>query len=600
MSRSDSSFIPGMRKGTELTVLALLVGLLMTLQFVLPAAVFAFPGRSAASSPPSDKAFALAEVSVVRLVVSYTTPQLSSASPSSPQGAPTPFPSTVQNKATSSPIQCTGLGILVGSWKEADGSYVNWVLTEGALLSKSTPVCASNTTEALVGIDVYANNAYTGASTPRSMQPLGSLQCSTDPTLCLSKFSNAASLPGGAKLFFFSSSLPQPFVDVATQDVQPHLAIKLTDAGQKVPAPLVSASIPIEDFLDPMVGPLSLPPAGVPTILGPTERGTPIVNTEGQVVSIQLGPNTNLLPVVAAKAILQSQPDAQPANLLQTAWNNGIDDLYHKPANDAAAAAEFQAAAKLNAAFVAATAFMGFAVANGNLTPRGIQPTPAGEANPGTLAIFGSAVPRLWLWFGAALIVLLVVLVLGVVALRRSRAHRRELARYEADEAAARRIVEMKSQQRQQAPQTSPVVNKTSTPRPMRVPEPHSVPAVQPIAQPLAPQSRQALPIQQAAAAVVKEPGVTASAQTASDLRCPNCQRFVRADATYCPNCRYQLSSLTSHLQSQAIVAPASVSHGSGPSAETPVPQSQAALVEATPGNPAIEARLRRLWSQPG
>ena len=583
MSRS-SSFRPGMRKGTELAVLALLVGLLMALQLVLPAVALAFPARSAASSPPSDVAFAKAEVSVVRLVVSYTTP--------------TPFSGTPTAIGTSPSIQCTGLGILVGSWQVTDGSYVNWVLTDGALVSKSTPACASsasNTTGTLVGIDVYANNVYTGASNPRGMQPLGSLQCLTDPTLCLSKFSNAASLPGGAKLFFFSSSLPQPFVDVATQDVQPHLAIKLTDAGQKVPAPQVSASAPIQDFLDPT--PVSV--LGRLTTPGQTERGTPIVNTEGQVVSIQLGANTNLLPVAAARAFLQQQPDAQPANLLQTAWNKGIDDLYQKPPRSAAAAANFQAATQANPAFRAATTFMGFAVAN-ETAP--VQPQ---SSSSYTLPILSLSVPKIWLWLGAGVIVLLVVLVLGVVALRRSRARGRELAHFAEQAKVADRIAmasrDMQQQQASQA-RVTPVVNKASTPRSTSVPEAPGMirPPVQPIAQPLAPQSQQALPIQQAAATVVKEPGMTASAQTVSDLRCPNCQRFVRADATYCPNCRYQLSSLTSHLQSQAIVAPASVSHGSGPSAETSVPQSQAALVEATPGNPAIEARLRRLWSQPG
>jgi RNA polymerase subunit RPABC4/transcription elongation factor Spt4 len=200
---------------------------------------------------------------------------------------------------------------------------------------------------------------------------------------------------------------------------------------------------------------------------------------------------------------------------------------------------------------------------------------------------------------------LLVLLVLGIIALRRSRAHRRELAQFEEAAREAHRIatatLEMRQQQAPQA-RVTPVINKALTPRSTSVPEaPRMImPPVQPIAQPLAPQSQQAVPIQQAAAAVVKEPGMAMHAQTVSDLRCPNCQRFVRADATYCPNCRYQLSSLTSHLQSQAIVAPPSVSHGSSPSAEISVPQSQAALVEVPPGNPAIEARLRRLWSQPG
>jgi len=388
----------------------------------------------------------------------------------------------------------------------ADSSYVNWVLTDGALVSKSTPACASsasNPTGTLVGIDVYRNNAYTGASNPRSMQPLGSLQCPTDPTLCLSRFSNAASLPGGgAKLFFFSSPLPQPFVDVATQDVQPHLAIKLTDAGQKVPAPQVSASAPIQDFLNPT--PLSVPP-GTFTTPGQPERGTPIVNTEGQVVSIQLGPNTNLLPVAAAKAILQSQPGAQPANLLQTAWNHGIDDLYQKPPRSAAAATEFQAATQANPAFRAATTFMGFAVAN---EKGGNQGTQTGQTNPSssyTLPILGISVPKLWVWLGAGVIVLLVVLVLGVIALSRARAHRRELALFAEQAKVADRIATTATLELQQR-QPPPVVNNASMPR----------------------------------------------APSVATLPCPHCGQSVRADASFCPSCRYLLSPSESGLHLKA------------------------------------------------
>src|SRR2546428_7301342 len=160
MSRSySSSFIPGMRKGTELTVLALLVGLFMALQLVLPAVALAFPTRLAASGPPSDIAFAKAEVSVVRLVVSHTTPAPSSGTPTA--------------KATSSSIQCTGLGILVGSWQVA-GSYVNWVLTDAALVGKIGPAGGSrpsNTTGTLARLGVYRNNAHIAASNPPRPHP---------------------------------------------------------------------------------------------------------------------------------------------------------------------------------------------------------------------------------------------------------------------------------------------------------------------------------------------------------------------------------------------------------------------------------------------
>src|SRR6266699_148943 len=91
---STKSFIPEMRKGASPSVLVLLGGILIALQLVLPAVAFASPTRVAAPTPPADQAFALAEVSVVRLVVSY--------------------PSTAQ--PVGGLVECTGLGALIASW----------------------------------------------------------------------------------------------------------------------------------------------------------------------------------------------------------------------------------------------------------------------------------------------------------------------------------------------------------------------------------------------------------------------------------------------------------------------------------------------------
>ena len=108
-------------------------------------------------------------------------------------------------------------------------------------------------------------------------------------------------------------------------------------------------------------------------------------------------------------------------------------------------------------------------------------------------------------------------------------------------------------------------------------------------------------------------PGTTTHAQTASDLRCPNCGRFAQVGATYCPNCRYQLSSVGARF-----IAPVEAPHAKvgtvgelprkderkdaesvGERSITPaVPQEQEAPVEATPENASVEARLRRLWNQ--
>src|SRR5438876_27203 len=107
------------------SVVALLGGLLVILQFVLPAVTFASPTRAATPNPPADQAFAQAEVSVVRLVVSY-------ASNTQPGGGQTLVPV----------VECTGLGVLVASWATTNPREENtWVLTDGDLVNKNGATC---------------------------------------------------------------------------------------------------------------------------------------------------------------------------------------------------------------------------------------------------------------------------------------------------------------------------------------------------------------------------------------------------------------------------------------------------------------------------
>src|SRR6266567_3875977 len=144
---STKSFLPEMRKGASPSVLVLLGGILIALQLVLPAVAFASPTRVAAPTPPADQAFALAEVSVVRLVVSYS--------------------STAQPLGGS--VECTGLGVLVASWIPAKPSDENtWVLTDGKLVNPSGATCAQSTSAArMASLQVYANTVYT--STPQGL-----------------------------------------------------------------------------------------------------------------------------------------------------------------------------------------------------------------------------------------------------------------------------------------------------------------------------------------------------------------------------------------------------------------------------------------------
>jgi len=103
------------------SVLALLSGILIALQFVLPATAFASPTRATAPNPPADQAFALAEVSVVRLVVSYSS-------------------------NTQVTVECTGLGVLVASWAATSPQDENtWVLTDGDLVNQRGATCAQRT-----------------------------------------------------------------------------------------------------------------------------------------------------------------------------------------------------------------------------------------------------------------------------------------------------------------------------------------------------------------------------------------------------------------------------------------------------------------------
>ncbi len=597
----------------------LLAALLIALQLILPAVAFAAPVRIA-PNPPSDAAFARAEVAVVRLLVTYK--QASSAQLSTPITSilgQSPVPSPV-----SSQVECTGLGILVGSWSVKgtnSAPYVNWVLTDPALVNPSTPVCAQNPAPvlSLASIDVLANDAYTNTnpSDPQALQhvlTLGSLLCQGTTTSCQSSGVTSTFLPpfgnvnGSAILFSFRSKLPQPFVVVATQDQTPNFAIRLTDANNKSSLlPLSARNLP-QSYLKPVAVLLT----SSPTQIVQEEPGTPMMNAAGQVVSIQAG--SGPLPAMQANTLLQKQPPLPTpsqrtntslhTNQLQEAWNAGIEDFYGvyplTQPNHAAAIQEFALATKANPAFQAPAMFTngnGF----GQASPiPGIVPTPAVSYQSSSYSIS-------WLLLGIGLLVLIILLV-GIGLLLRARAHQKELARFEAELHEA----ELKVQPQQQARQAQGAtpVNKASPSRPTPVPEAPKV--LNTLAQPT--------PQPQRAASVVNAPGTTTLAQTASDLRCPNCGRFVQVGATYCPNCRYQLSSVEARF-----IAPVEALHGkagtagelprkderndaesvgarfiapAGPGGAPAVLQTQEAPVEAMPENASVEARLRRLWSQ--
>jgi len=255
------------------SVLALLGGILIALQLVLPAVAFASPTRAAAPNPPADQAFALAEVSVVRLVVSYT-------STTQPVGGQTLVPS----------VECTGLGVLVASWATTNPREENtWVLTDGDLVNKNVATCSGHTIAAqIAALQVYANNVYT--SNPQGL-PLSSSGFVPVTVRC----SDTKTCSSGAVLFAFHTDQPQPFLDVSasTTSQTTSFGIELTKDGSLSAIPRQSNVIPqqtvqylqqMPQFLTPTKESSSstLPNAT------PVELGMPLVDSSGSLAGIQL------------------------------------------------------------------------------------------------------------------------------------------------------------------------------------------------------------------------------------------------------------------------------------------------------------------------
>jgi serine/threonine protein phosphatase PrpC len=497
---STKSFIPEMRKGTGPSVLVLLGGILIALQLVLPAVAFASPARAAAPNPPADQAFALAEVSVVRLVVSYSTTQ--------PVGGQTFVPSA----------ECTGLGVLVASWATTNPREENtWVLTDGDLVNKNGATCAGRTSAAQIAtLQVYANTVYTS-------HPQGLLLSSQSFVPVMVRCSDTKTCSSGAVLFAFHTDQPQPYLDVAasTSSQTVPFGIELTKDGSLSAIPTRSNVNPtpqqtvqylnqMRQFLTPTKESSSstLPDAT------PVELGMPLVDRSGNLAGIQLNAKgvfsaAQITQFLAAQPELRSSP-ARP-NDLNKQWRQGMKDYY---AGHLSNARQELTAAK-TATFTAPSLYLSSIAAKTSGSSGGQPATPPSS---GGVNIFGMQVPVLVLLLLSVvgLVALMIILVLVSLRFGAARAKRREeLKRFKADEAEAQRIAEMEVQRQQQLqqPKSTPVLNKAST----------------------------------------------LHTQSPATLPCPNCQQPVPVSAEYCPNCRYLLSPSASglHLRARPPAAPA-------------------------------------------
>src|SRR6266700_4664139 len=524
---STKSFIPEMRKGISPSVLVLLGGILIALQFVLPATAFASLTRAAAPNPPADQAFALAEVSVVRLVISY-------ASATQPVGVPA--------------VECTGLGVLVASWATTNPREENtWVLTDGDLVNKNGATCAQRTSAAqIAALRVYANNVYT--SNPQD------LLLSSSPFVPVTvRCSDTKTCSGGAALFAFHTDQAQPFLDRAssTTNQSTPFGIELTkDGSLSAIPPRSNANLQqAPQYLQQMpqyLTPTTENPSNTLPNATLVELGMPLVDSSRSLAGMQI----NASGVFSAGQITQflaAQPELRPSsthtNTLNTQWRQGIQDYY--TGNFSSAKQELNAAK--TAAFTAPSLYIS-SIATKTSGSSGGQPS--SPTSTGGVNIFGMqfSVLALLLLSVAGLILLIIILVLVSLRFGAARAKRREeLKRFKADEAQAQRIAEMEVQRQQQAqqqPQAALDVNKVSTLR----------------------------------------------SQSPSNLPCPNCHQAVPVGAEYCPNCRYLLSPSASglHLQARPPVAPADVPTIKNPPV-SPIPQPAAQAAPSMSDMPTLQ-----------
>ncbi len=86
--------------------------------------------------------------------------------------------------------------------------------------------------------------------------------------------------------------------------------------------------------------------------------------------------------------------------------------------------------------------------------------------------------------------------------------------------------------------------------------------------------------------------------QSPANTSCPNCGHVVRATATYCPNCRYQLSPVARGALPTLNISPVSelpiINKGPAPSATTEQPLVKEAILDEH----AIQETFQRLWDK--
>lgn len=508
---SRRSYHLEMRRSIGRFAFSILCGLLLACQLVVSSTSFALSTRTANSDdPPVSKPVALSRVSVVRLVYSYN------AKPAA------------KGTTAGSPALCTSLGVLVKSYPTSSPStFVTWVLTDGSLLNTVPAPCApassSSHGKTLTiytpsSVDVYANDAYTNNATTHAILGTYTVAPNNQPLCFDSPCTN------GAFFFSFQTKALQPTLNVATSNTIQQFGIALTSqasATARPPVPLSSTTAALA-FLNPTE-------VSLDTTNGQNEAGTPFINQNGQMVALHLQSNVTLTSADYNAFVAQhSMFITAPANPLQAAWENGITAYYGQ--NFPEAIKDFQLVESFNPDFVAAKTFERSAIV---LNAKQSNPAKEGPAPATEITTYLGVPQQTLLIVGIAVGTLILILFLLFIILWAR--HRRELARFKAEQAEAQRNAEKEVQQIQQSRTTA---------------------HLQPYA---------------------------------TELPCPGCGKLIRSTETMCPYCGVLIAASVSGLHLHALpptpatqqsqVAPMQRFESSSPSI------SELPTIEFTPAN---------------
>jgi len=448
---STQRFMVRTGKGSGHFILALLLGVVLVMQCLLPAGALArSTGLAVAFSSSAEQNYLRdkAGVSIVRLVATY------------------------DNGAANSLLTCTGLGVLVSSVRQGS-TFQNQVLTDGNLVRTQLSTCGSPAgTLPLTSLEIWASNEYTNnASHP---QLLGRLSCvqgrckdTQEPATSAAEEMTTdlvSATTTSTTLFAFRSSTGEPFLspDLLFIPTASSSRVVLTNGsgrqpGQVYPTSAVNGTEAPRNYLQPeFINPLQSA-GSVPSGSGSAntiEGGTPILSGSGKLggLFVTSAPGVTTLLNIPLSTLWQDKkvPVQQPArpaaqtctDVAQTTacWNAGIDAFYGAPALSAPQYAQAESyfipmvRANQHTVFQAPAHFESLARAttssHGNAPPQGAS----------------SSSQALLIGVSALLVVLILLLVLVTLLMGRRRRHRRELAHFAAEQAEAQRQAEVEMQ----------------------------------------------------------------------------------------------------------------------------------------------------------